>query len=157
MRKLRIILPILIAFAGVILFSQCKKDHSCKMKLTCYYSPNGMDVGPVVSNAIITFDTTKYVSGLAISPNISCVHLDSLNLFTKERLYEICEGPGYPYKTDKSGVFTYTLEYPALIIVNATKVDKDSLGNYTKYTGTVQVQLNEGETTEKSILMVQTN
>lgn len=157
MRKLKIFLPIVIAFVGVILFSQCKKDHSCNLRLTCYYSSNGMDADSVVPNAIITFDTSKYISGLAIDPDISRVNLDSLTLYSKERLYEICEGNEYKYKTDRNGVFTYTLEYPALLIITATKVVKDSLGNYTKYTGVVQAQLNEGETTEKSLLMVQTN
>lgn len=163
MKNLRLFLPIVIAVIGVLLFSQCKKDHSCNMTITCKYSSNGLDAdSTTVSNAIITFDTTKYVSGQAIDTNISRVHLDSLNLYTNERLYEICEKGGYKYKTNNSGIFSYTLDYPALLIVNAVKVDaiKDTLGNiieYVKYTGTTQVQMNEGETTEKTILMVRTN
>ena len=141
MKKLKVFLPIVIALVGVLFFSQCKKDHTCKMRITCYYSSNGMDAESVVPFAYISFDTVKYNSGLAVLPEISMV--DSL-------------------LTDGSGVFEYTLNYPALLIVNAVKVDTeyDTLGNVisvTKYTGTTQVQVNEGETTDKTILMVETN
>ena len=43
MKKMRVFLPIIVALVGVFFFTQCKKDHSCKMRLTCYYSSNGMD------------------------------------------------------------------------------------------------------------------
>ncbi len=133
MKKMRIILPIMIAIVGVFFFTQCKKDHSCKMRLTCYYSSNGMDADSVVPYALISFDTIKYNAGNVL-PGISQVQ-DEL--------------------TDAHGVFSYTLEYPALLIVNAVKIDSVN-GSVKKYTGTTQVQVNEGETTEKSILMVET-
>ena len=141
MKRLRIFLPIVAVLAVAMLFTQCKKDHSCNMKLTCYYSSNGMDADSVVPFALISFDTVKYNSGLAVDPAISSVQ---------------------DVMTDASGVFTYTLNYPALLIVNAVKIDtlKDDFGtvlSITKYTGTSQVQVNEGETTEKTILMVETN
>jgi len=132
---MRIFLPILVALVGLFFFSQCKKDHSCKMRLTCYYSSNGMDADSVVPFALISFDTVKYNSGLAVLPQISAV--DGM-------------------MTDMHGVFTYTLDYPALLIVNAVKIDSVN-GTAKKYTGTTQVQVNEGETTEKTILMVETN
>ena len=135
MKNLRFFLPIIIAVIGVVFFSQCKKDHSCKMRLTCYYSSNGMDADSVVPFALISFDTVKYNSGLAVLPQISAV--DGM-------------------MTDGLGVFTYTLDYPALLIVNAVKIDSVN-GTAKKYTGTTQVQVNEGETTEKAILMVETN
>ena len=132
---MKIFLPILVALVGLFFFSQCKKDHSCKMRLTCYYSSNGMDADSVVPFALISFDTVKYNSGLAVLPQISAV--DGM-------------------MTDGLGVFTYTLDYPALLIVNAVKIDSVN-GTAKKYTGTTQVQVNEGETTEKAILMVETN
>ena len=132
---MRFFLPILVALVGLFFFSQCKKDHSCKMRLTCYYSSNGMDADSVVPFALISFDTVKYNSGLAVLPEISMV--DGM-------------------MTDSRGVFTYTLEYPALLIVNAVKIDSVN-GVAKKYTGTTQVQVNEGETSEKTILMVETN
>ncbi len=135
MKKMKIFLPILVALVGLFFFSQCKKDHSCKMRLTCYYSSNGMDADSVVPFALISFDTVKYNSGLAVLPQISAV--DSM-------------------MTDGHGVFTYTLDYPALLIVNAVKIDSVN-GVAKKFTGTTQVQVNEGETTEKTILMVETN
>jgi hypothetical protein len=135
MKKMRIFLPIMVALVGLLLFAQCKKDHSCKMRLTCYYSSNGMDADSVVPFALISFDTVKYNSGLAVDTNISRVQ---------------------NFSTDNFGVFEYTLDYPALLIVNAEKIDSVN-GVAKKYTGTAQVQVNEGETTEKTILMVETN
>ncbi|MBO7630442.1 MAG: hypothetical protein J6S87_10995 [Bacteroidales bacterium] len=132
---MRIFLPIMVALVGLLLFAQCKKDHSCKMRLTCYYSSNGMDADSVVPYALISFDTVKYNSGLAVDTNISRVQ---------------------NFPTDYFGVFEYTLDYPALLIVNAEKIDSVN-GVAKKYTGTAQVQVNEGETTEKTILMVETN
>jgi hypothetical protein len=111
------------------------------MKLTCFYSSNGMDADSIVPFALISFDTVKYNSGLAVDTNISRVQ---------------------DFPTDAFGVFEYTLEHPALLIVNAVKYDTlfDDMGNVLdakKYTGTTQVQVNDGETTEKTILMVETN
>ena len=135
MKKMRVFLPIIVALVGVFFFTQCKKDHSCKMRLTCYYSSNGMDADSVVPFALISFDTVKYNSGLAVDTNIARVQ---------------------DFPTNGLGVFEYTLDYPALLIVNAVKID--SVGGMVKrYTGTTQVQVNEGETTEKTILMVETN
>lgn len=132
---MRVFLPIILALVGVFFFTQCKKDHSCKMRLTCYYSSNGMDADSVVPFALISFDTVKYNSGLAVDTNIARVQ---------------------DFPTNGLGVFEYTLNYPALLIVNAVKIDSvDGLAK--KYTGTAQVQVNEGETTEKTILMVETN
>lgn len=135
MKKMRVFLPIIVALVGVFFFTQCKKDHSCKMRLTCYYSSNGMDADSVVPFALISFDTVKYNSGLAVDTNIARVQ---------------------DFPTNGLGVFEYTLNYPALLIVNAVKID--SVGGLAKkYTGSAQVQVNEGETTEKTILMVETN
>ena len=132
---MRVFLPIIVALVCVFFFTQCKKDHSCKMRLTCYYSSNGMDADSVVPFALISFDTVKYNSGLAVDTNIARVQ---------------------DFPTNGLGVFEYTLDYPALLIVNAVKID--SVGGLAKkYTGTAQVQVNEGETTEKTILMVETN
>ena len=111
------------------------------MKVTCYYSSNGLDADTVVPFARISFDTVKYNAGLAVQSAISQVQ---------------------DVPTNAKGVFTYTLDYPALLIVNAVKIDTifddmDNIVSITKYTGTTQVQVNEGETTEKTILMVATN
>jgi hypothetical protein len=135
MKKLKVFLPIMMALVGVLFFAQCKKDHSCNMRVTCYYSEDGMNGDSVVPFALISFDTVKYNAGLAIDPAISSVQ---------------------DVPTNASGVFTYTLKYPALLIVNAVKYDTID-GIAKKYTGTTQVQVNEGETTDKTILMVETN
>ena len=161
MKNLRFFLPIVVALIGVVLFSQCKKDHSCKMRVVCKYSSNGLDAGDVAPFTIITFDTTKYHNG-SIDTLISQVNVDRINEWSTDSLYRWCQTTNYKYKTNAQGVFEYTLPYPALLIVNAVKVEaiKDTLGNileYVKHTGTIQVQVDEGETTEKTLLMVETN
>lgn len=133
-------MPIVIAVLSVAFFTQCKKDHSCNMRLTCYFSSNGMDADSLAPYTLISFDTVKYNSGLAVDTAISRVQNFPANRF---------------------GVFEYTLDHPALLIVNASKTDTvvNAPGDtmYVKYTGTAQVQVNDGETTEKTILMVETN
>lgn len=161
MKKLKVFLPIIIAVLGVVLFSQCKKDHSCKMRITCKYSINNVETDSVVPFAIIMFDTIKYNPALTVDSLISRVSIDTLDRMTLEDLYNLSYGPGYNYKAGADGVFEYTLKYPALLIVNTIKVDKDTsmpgVERYVRYTGTTQVQVNEGETTEKTIYMVETN
>lgn len=140
MRKMKWILPIMIAVLSMAFFTQCKKDHDCRMRITCYYS-NGIDADSLVPKAVISFDTVKYNGGLAVDPMISQVQ---------------------GVVTDMNGVFEYTLHYPALIIVNAVKLDTIFDDNHNvvsikKYAGTTQVQVNEGELTEKPLLMVEVN
>jgi hypothetical protein len=111
------------------------------MKIKCYYSVNGMDPDTLAPNAVISFDTTKYNGGLAVDPLISRVQ---------------------GVVTNAQGVFEYTLPYPALLIVNAVKMDTIFDNNHnvvsvTKYAGTTQVQVNEGELTEKELLLVEVN
>lgn len=130
----------MIAVFSVALFTQCKKDHDCRMRITCQYSSNGLDADSVVPEALISFDTVKYNAGLAVNPEIAKVQ---------------------GIKTNKNGVFEYTLQYPALVIVTAVKMDTVWDDNHqfvsaSRYTGTTQVQVNEGELTEKTILMVET-
>ena len=162
MKRLKFFLPIVVAMIGVVLFSQCKKDHSCNMRITCNYSPNGMDAGDAVPFAIITFDTSKYHNG-EIDTLISRVNVKgNINEWAIDSLYRWSQTTNYKYIANDRGVFEYTLPYPALLIVNAINVEaiKDTFGNileYVKYTGTMQVQVDEGETTEKTLLMVETN
>ena len=87
-----------------------------------------MDADSVVPFALISFDTVKYNSGLAVDTNIARVQ---------------------DFPTNGLGVFEYTLDYPALLIVNAVKID--SVGGMVKrYTGTAQVQVNEGTFLERT-------
>lgn len=165
MKNLRFFLPIVVALTGALLFTQCKKDLSCNMKVTCKYSSNGMEGDSVVPFAVITFDTSKYHNGTVDSliSQVNLPNIQDMDSWTIDSLYRWLDSTAnYKYKANANGVFEFTLPYPALLLVNAIKVDavRDSLGSivgYVKYTGTVQVQVNEGETTEKTLLMVETN
>ena len=147
------------------------------MRIKCHYSSNGIDVDSTASFAIITFDTVKYLNG-DIDTLISRFNVPDIDRLPNDSLYRWCKNGClltrvdtngkqhqfvYPGKEKyKDGVFEYELPYPALLIVNAIKVDavKDSLDSiidYVRYTGTTQVELKENETVNKSILMVRTN
>ena len=157
MKKMKIFLPIAIAVLSVVFFSQCKKDHSCNMKLTCYYSSNGMDADSVMPFAEIYFDLSKYQSGI-VDSSFFPVSFDPHPAHLAPRP---AVNDSNTVVADRFGVYSYTFSYPALLIINAFKIDTvvNGFGDtvYLKYTGTTQVQVNEGETTEKSILLVQTN
>jgi len=133
MKKIRIFIPILLAAVAVFCFVKCERNHDCTMHLECYYSDNGIDTGDVCSN----------------------VHI----VVGKEEYADYARADGY---TDANGVFEHIFPYPALLDVVATKADtiwneEDSTITEVKYyTGAAQVQVNDGETTSKTILMVRT-
>lgn len=132
MKKLKFLLPIVISVCLVVFFSQCKKDHDCKMKITCNFSSNGIDTGKVASKVFIKVGKDEYA--------------------------DYAKATGY---TNTNGVFEHTFPYPALLDIVATYSDTtfDENGDVTaikNYTGGAQVQVNDGETTEKTILMVET-
>ena len=158
MKKMRVFLSIMIAVSGVFFFSQCnKKDLDCTLRLTCRYPS-----GDTVRNAIIAFDLSRYdTTNHRIDTLISRVNdtliidgdpltIESIpdsTLFKVQNNYQIVK-----YSTKEEGVFTYTLPYPALLVVNAVKVDTthDQSGRikYVRYKGTTQVKLDEGEITD---------
>lgn len=122
----------MMACLMAVLFSQCEKDHSCKMKITCNLSNNGIDTDAVVPNAYIIVGKEEYAD------------------------YAKAQG-----LTNENGVFEHTFPYPALLDVVAAYADTtfDENGTVTEikyYTGGAQVQVNANETTEKTILMVET-
>ncbi len=132
MKKIRILLPILVAVIAVFCFTQCKKNHDCTMHIECYYSDNGLDTGAICSNAHIVVGKPEYA--------------------------DYARADGY---TNNQGVFEHIFPYPALLDVVANKADTtwDEEGNIVEvkyYTGAAQVQVNDGETTSKTILMVRT-
>lgn len=132
MKKIKFLIPVLVSFCLIALFTQCEKNHDCNMKITCNFSSNGIDTG-------------------AVAPNVHIV-------VGKEEYADYARADGY---TNSNGVFEHTFPYPALLDVIATYADTtfDEEGNVTAvkyYTGGAQIQVNAGETSEKTILMVET-
>ena len=181
MKRSKFFLLIVVAMACTMLLSQCNKNdgYPCKMNVTCYYSSNGIDPDSTASFTIITFDTSKYHNG-DIDTLISRFNVPDIDRWSDDSLYNWCQNGHILYKkrrigntetvlpykyygvADSKGVLKYELPYPALLIVNAIKVDalKDSLDNitgYVRHTGTIQVELKENETVSKPIYMLRTN
>lgn len=122
---------VLVAAFFTLTFSRCETKHDCKMYIKCNFTSNGVDTLGSVANAHIVVGEDHYNAR--------------------------ARAEGY---TDANGVFIHTFELPALLNVLATYSDtiKDEAGNVTaikNYSGGTQVQLYEGETTEKTILMVE--
>jgi len=133
MKKIRIFIPILFAIVAVFSLSRCEKNHDCTMHLECRYSDTGIDTGDVCPNVHIVVGKDNYAD------------------YAKDDSY-----------TDENGVYEHIFPYPALLDVVATKADttwntEDStIVEIKYYTGAAQVQVNDGETTSKTILMVET-
>ncbi len=127
MNKLKIIVPVmLVSLAAVIFVTSCETDYSCTMRLTCRFYDN-IDTGDVVQNAYVVVGKEEYDAR--------------------------ARAEGY---TDENGLFEHVFAYPALLDVTVTYYDTLSTGEIKYYTGAAQVQLNESETTEKTILMMET-
>ena len=171
MKKKKFFLPIMIILLGVFFFSQCKKDTDCTLRLTCNYSPKGILIP--AENAFITFETNLYdthnhkIDSLILSVNFfDTVRIngkDSLMLRDVESIPDSTLfnelSKSYQNITNSKGVFTYTLPYPALLLVKATKVDTihDQTGNivYKRYTRSTQVMLKEGETSDVKLELLE--
>jgi len=122
---------VLMAVAMVLTFSRCETKHDCKMYIKCNFTSNGVDTLGTVANAHIVVGEQSYD--------------------------QRARAEGY---TDANGVFIHVFELPALLNVLATYSDtiKDAAGNVQSiknYSGGTQVQLYEGETSERTILMIE--
>lgn len=127
MKKIGFLIPVvLVAFAALIFFTGCKHDYRCTMRIVCRYYDN-IDTGDVVKNAHIVVGKEEY------DPR--------------------ARAEGY---TNDQGVFEHIFDYPALLDVMVTYNDTLETGEVKYYTGAAQVQMNESETTEKIILMMET-
>lgn len=153
MKKFRFLVPVLAALCLTLCFTQCKKDHDCKMVLRCILSTNGVDTIGLAKGAYVYVDTTKYnyyYPGDTINGSPSGGH----QCYTDQIIRD-----AHGYATD--GTFSYTFHHPALLNMIAVYSDTlwDEEGNVAEihnYSGGTQVQVNDGETTEKTIVLVET-
>lgn len=135
MKKIKLFIPVmLLALCTAFLLTDCQRDHSCKMKIVCMRY-NGVDTLGALMNAHIVVGRDYYGS----RPSANYAKRDTIS--------------------DAQGVCIITFNYPALLDVNVSGYDTVHLADGTidsiYYTGTAQVQLNEGEMTEKTILTMQ--
>lgn len=131
MKKTRILITLaLVAFCAIFLFTECERDYSCTMKVVCRVF-DGVDTGKVASNAHVVVGKEEYA--------------------------EHARAEGY---TNDKGIFLHVFPYPALLDVTVTYYDTvhNASGGVDSvlFTGAGQVQLYESETTEKLILLMET-
>lgn len=131
MKKTRILITLaLVAFCAIFLFTECERDYSCTMKVVCRVF-DGVDTGKVAANAHV--------------------------IVGKEEYADHARAEGY---TNDKGIFLHVFPYPALLDVTLTYYDTvhNASGGVDSvlFTGAGQVQLYESETTEKLILLMET-
>lgn len=131
MKKTRILITLaLVAFCAIFLFTECERDYSCTMKVVCRVF-DGVDTGKVAANAHV--------------------------IVGKEEYADHARAEGY---TNDKGIFLHVFPYPALLDVTVTYYDTvhNASGGVDSvlFTGAGQVQLYESETTEKLILLMET-
>ena len=131
MKKTRILITLaLVAFCAIFLFSECERDYSCTMKIVCRVF-DGVDTGKVAANAHVVVGKEEYA--------------------------DHARADGY---TNDKGIFLHVFPYPALLDVTVTYYDtvRNASGGVDSvlFTGAGQVQLYESETTEKLILLMET-
>jgi len=127
--KIKIFIPIIISFFALTVCTQCKKDMTCKALIHVYYSNNGIDAEEIAPGAyVIIGQNANYA--------------------------EFAKAEG---STNEHGVFEHTFLYEASLEVVATGVrtiyvNDDPLE--VPYSGTTQIKLEPGETTEIDLLMI---
>lgn len=131
MKKTRILITLaLVAFCAIFFFTECERDYSCTMKVVCRVF-DGVDTGKVAANAHVVVGKEEYA--------------------------EHARAEGY---TNDKGIFLHVFPYPALLDVTVTYYDTvhNASGGVDSvlFTGAGQVQLYESETTEKLILLMET-
>ena len=129
MKKIFVLIPVILAFAGAtLLLTNCERDYRCTMKLNCkLYDPISDSCFAVAKHAHVVVGKEEYDAR--------------------------ARDEGY---TDDNGMYLHVFDYPALLDVAITYYDTLASGEIKYYTGAAQVQLNESETTEKDILMMET-
>ncbi|MDR2868097.1 MAG: hypothetical protein LBV46_00955 [Bacteroidales bacterium] len=147
MKKTVQILLVLLATAAIAIgFSECKKDETCKVKITCYYSENGIDTGTVAPDCTVELGREEYppIPNDLNGPRVPAVSAQA-------------EGV-----TNMSGVYEHTFELEALLDIKA-KATVQVYDSTTQafvsinYIGLGQVKLIPGETVTKSILVIRQN
>ena len=129
MKKSLLLIPV-IAVALLLTMTQCKKNYNCGLRVTCYFSTNGLDTLDKVSGASLIIYPGAVAPGRTVHQAIE---------------------EGREGITDKNGMYEHTYPYEALLNITATYTD--TVDNI-EYRGTAQIKLQEGETVEKAILMM---
>ena len=137
MKKSLLLIPV-VALLLLLIMTQCKKNYNCGLRVVCRYTTTGLDTGNVVSGATLEIYPGAVASGRTVHPAI--------------------EG-GKHGETNDKGVWEYTYPYEALLNISATFTDsvETETGSIEvkNYRGTAQVKLQEGQTVEKVVLMMQ--
>jgi len=151
MDKIRLLFLCFGVAAMVLLFAQCKKDHTNVVKLSCYYVSTEQDTTGPVSGVWVEVDTSR------LSPHISEDYVVDVNgdtVYYSRTNYcseDVREARGY---TDGSGSITFEFNHPLLMNLIALDTIFDETGNPTMYySGRSELQVKDGEDVEQNIYL----
>lgn len=132
MKKLFYIVPVITAFLLIMIFSQCKKETDCKVRVISRFSETGIDTGARVPGSFVKLGKPDFA--------------------------EFAQAEGY---SNSSGEFETTFRYEALLEINAKATIFDTIfsGIDTTlipidYVARGEVKLVPGETVEKTVLLI---
>jgi len=151
MDKIRFLFLSFGVAALVLLFTQCKKDHTNVIKLTCYYVSDTQDTTGPFGGVWVEVDTSR------LSPHITEDYLVDVNgdtVYYSRTNYcsdDVRRAHGY---TDASGSITFEFYHPLLLNFNALDTIFDESGNPTMYySGRTELQVKDGEDVEQNIYL----
>lgn len=151
MDKFRFLFLSLGVAAMLLLFAQCKKDHTNVIKLSCYYVSEQQDTTGPISGVWVEVDTNR------LSPHITEGFVVNVNgdtipyIRTNYCSADLLKARGY---TGPDGSITFEFNHPLLMNLLALDTVFDDLGNPTMYySGRLELQVKDGEDVEKNIYL----
>lgn len=127
--KIRIFLPIVICFFALMVCTQCKKDTSCKAIVHVYFSNNGIDAEDPAPGAFVTIGQNANYADFAKAEGVA----NELGIFEHTFLYEAS------LEVVANGV--------RIVYINDDPVE-------VAHSGSTQIKLEPGETTEVDLLII---
>ena len=151
MDKIRFLFLSFALAALVLLFAQCKKDHTNVVKLTCYYVSDQQDTTGPISGVWVEVDTNRLsphiTDSYVVGANGDTVYYSRTNYCSED----VRNARGF---TGADGSITFEFYHPLLMNITALDTIFDDMGNPTMYySGRTEVQVKDGEDVEKDIYL----
>lgn len=142
MRKIKLLFLSMISIFTMVVFTQCEKDHTGTLNVSCYYLTEDNDtIGPI-EGVWVQADTTRISPNFTVDTIIS-VNGDTIPISRTNYCNEaIRNAHGY---TDANGTITFKFPQPLLLTLNASDTITDEMGNITLiYRGKSEVMVKDG-------------
>lgn len=151
MDKIRFLFLSFAVAALVLLFTQCKKDHTNVVKLSCYFVSDQQDTTGPIAGVWVEVDTNRLsphiTDSYVVGTNGDTVYYSRTNYCSED----VRKARGY---TGADGSITFEFNHPLLMNLIALDTLKDVMGNDSmRYSGRTEVQVKDGEDVERNIYL----